>query len=263
MGRRMGALSHLRKPTVPFLYKYGSLAKPERLRGILLDHKLYFPNSEELNDPTECLPVVADHSVEELITFLSVQWLTDHSDASTAERDKAIAQIHYNARQFGKEVLIREMRRLLEQKLEGRFGILSLSKSKDSLSLWAHYGANHTGYCLEFRNAPPIMGAYEVLYAEKRPYRFSSNQEEYQADFLFTKHPNWASEEEVRILVRSPGLQAFPAAHLSSVILGKDAHEEHVRSVLEWARARAMPLLVFRTELDSISKALVRKPIRS
>lgn len=210
--------SALTRPSTPYLYKYGSLEHPERLRTILSVHRIYFPSADQLNDPTECLPIFADQSLEELTEYLCGQYLADHPGAS----DRDLAPIRHNTARFGKDVLLQEMRRSFERQLDRRYGILSLSKRWDNLPLWAHYAGNHRGYCLEFRNELNFATGYEVAYAHKRPLRLSSALEDYQADFLFTKHPSWAYEEEVRILVKPPGLYSLAPELVSSVLLGKD-----------------------------------------
>jgi hypothetical protein len=245
------AMSRLKRPATPYLYKYGSLAQPERLRSIVLDHRIYFPTADQLNDPTECLPIFADHSLEEM-----TEYLADHPGATESD----LAPIRFNAQRFGIEVLLREMRRTFEQQLDRRYGILSLSKCWDSLPLWAHYADNHRGYCLEFRNALNFASGYEVAYAEKRPLRFSSALEDYQADFLFTKHPSWAYEQEVRILVKPPGLYSLIPELLYSVLLGKDVPPRDEAAVVEWARQRSPRIQVFRLMFEPASQQLQRRP---
>ena len=200
-----GIVSNLKRPTTTYLYKYGGFAKPERLRQIILEDTLYFPTSVELNDPTESLPVLADHPLDEIFDCLCKQFKADNPGASNEQ----LEEIRQKVGSLGKDVVMKEMRRLLNGIIERWYGILSLSRRHDSLPLWAHYADNHTGYCLEFRNEGDFATGYEVLYQEKMPLRLSSEIDPYQCDFLFTKRPEWAYEEEVRILVKPPGPRIF------------------------------------------------------
>ena len=260
MGFENGAASRLSKPAVRYLYKYGTLAVPDRLRTILLEDKLYFPTARELNDPTESLPTYADPSLDELIDYLVGQYRVDHPHATAADLVMADVVIRKTSTTMGRDTVLREMRRLFDEEMEGRYGILSLSKCKDSLPMWAHYGGGHTGYCLEFRNERELVG-YEVFYGDKIPLRFSPDKDLNQADFLFTKHPNWAPEKEVRVLVKPPGSHFFSPDLLVSLALGKDVTAENERSVVEWVRARRLPLNVFTMSFDRASGELTRKAI--
>jgi hypothetical protein len=226
-----------------------------------LDDKLYFPTSDELNDPTECLPIFADHSLEEITEYLCQQFRVDHPQLTNIELAAEEATIRASTAHHGEEVVIREMRRLFDKGMEGRYGILSLSKCKDSLSLWAHYGGNHSGYCLEFRNEAEFGTGYDVLYGDKAPLHLSSSAVQYQADFLFTKRPDWANEEEVRILVKPPGLHRFSPHLLVSIALGKDVSVENRYSVLEWVKSRRLPLRVCGLSFDRATGQLNRRPI--
>ena len=172
-------VSKLKRPATTHLYKYGGLAKPERLRQIILEDAIYFPTAAELNDPTESLPALADQPLDEILDYLCEQYKADNPDASKEK----LEDIRAKGRSFGKETLMKEMRHLLNGMMERRYGILSLSKRVDSLPLWAHYAGDHTGYCLEFRNDGEFATGYEVLYQEKMPLRLSREIDAYQSDF--------------------------------------------------------------------------------
>jgi hypothetical protein len=242
----MQRVSRLKRPTTTHLYKYGGLAKPERLRQIILEDTLYFPTSDELNDPTESSPALADQPLDEILDYLCEQYKADNPDVL----EEQLEEIRMKGISFGKETLMKEMRRLLKGMMERRYGILSLSKRVDSLPLWAHYAGNHTGYCLEFRNGGEFATGYEVLYQEKMPLRLSSEVDAYQSDFLFTKRPDWAYEEEVRILVKPPGPRQFSPALLESVRLGKDVGAENIELVLDWASKRTLPIDVLKATFN-------------
>jgi len=242
----MEKISNLRMPTSKYLYKYGNLTEPYRLSKIVLENTLYFPTSEELNDPTESLPVFADQPIDEILDYLCDQFKAYNPSASKGQ----LEEIQTKGRSFGKETLMKEIRSLFNKMIDCRYGILSLSKRMDSLPLWAHYAGDHTGYCLEFRNDREFATGYEVLYQEKIPLRLSSEIDAFQADFLFTKRPDWAYEEEVRILIKPPGLRQFCPELLASVRLGKDVKNENIELVLDWASKRTIPIDILKATFN-------------
>lgn len=243
----MKFMSNIKRPTTKHLYKYGSFVNLDRLRQIMLEDTIYFPTSTQLNDPTESLPVFADHTLDEIIDYLCEQYTVDNPNASTEE----LNAIRINADKFGIEVLMKEMQRLFYAEMKNRYGILSLSKREDSMPLWAYYADNHTGYCLEFLNEREFATGFEVLYQKKLPFKISSNIDSNQADFLFTKHSDWANEEEVRILIKPPGSKNFSPDLLVSVRLGKDVKPKNMELVLDWASKRTLPIKVLKAVFNS------------
>lgn len=239
-------------PSRKHLYKYGSLVKPERLRQIMLEDTLYSPTSSQLNDPTESLPIFADQSLDEIFDYLCEQFKVDNSHASSEQLEK----IRKDGRRFGKEVLMIKMQNLFCGMMENRYGILSFSQREDSMPLWAHYADNHTGYCLEFLNEQEFATGYKVLYQEKLPFKIQSNINSNQVDFLYTKQPDWASEKEVRILVKPPGAKPFSPHLLVSVRLGKDVKPENMEKVLDWALKRMVPIKVLKANFNSSTQKI-------
>src|SRR5690606_2685577 len=54
------------------------------------------------------------------------------------------------------------------------FGIACFTRTWDNLLMWAHYGRDHTGFCLGFdeaslRDWPGLFAHGDVLYTEKAP----------------------------------------------------------------------------------------------
>ena len=195
------------------------------------------------------MPTLADQPLDEILYYLCEQFKADNPSALS----KQLEEIRAKGRSLGKETLMKEMRRLLNEmneRMVRRYGILSLSKRKDNLPLWAHYAGKHTGYCLEFRNDREFATGYEVLYREKIPLRLSNEIDTRQADFLFTKRTDWAYEEEVRILVKPPGPQQFSPELLESVMLGKDVAAENREIVLEWTLKRTTPVKVLQATFN-------------
>jgi hypothetical protein len=137
-----------------------------------------------------------------------------------------------------------------------QWGILCLTRRPDNLVMWAHYAAAHRGFLLEFDpengffnrssvwhldwtwmeemplSCPGFGNLRDVQYSEQRPT--TMNSDEVPLDSFFVKSPDWAYEEEVRIILplsdaaykseqRDMHLFSFPAEAITGVILGAGA----------------------------------------
>ncbi len=143
---------------------------------------------------------------------------------------------------------------VIHQQFDSKLGACSFSEVPDSLLMWAHYGAWHKGFVVEFnahhpyfheRKSPEdeLRHLRRVLY---RSSRISALLSELSATEMFlVKSEHWAYEREWRILrafedaakvIPQPDypihLFAFPYEAVTSVILGARIQpdtEERVR----------------------------------
>lgn len=235
----------IKKAKWPKFCKYGKITNPNWLRSIILEDEIYFPTPSELNDPAECKSIISDHSREEIESFLIRQFTIDNTNASALD----IERIRFGVREFGTTAILDEMSKALNKILDKKYGVFCLSKRPDNLALWANYADNHRGYCLEFADLSNYANVYEVLYDKKLPFVLNPTIDPRQAEFLFTKTPEWAYEEEARILGR-PGLKKFPTNLLESIILGKDMHGKHIDMIIDWCKARKVPLSVMKAKFN-------------
>src|SRR5262245_32723263 len=111
------------------------------------------------------------------------------------------------------------------KKIDQLFGILSLSMTSDNLLLWAHYAAEHRGLAVEI---DPTIAAFNrhsgrdesferygrVKYSAVRPR--IPETDEILFEHFFVKSPEWAYEQEYRIVrklsssVETKDVQPFP-----------------------------------------------------
>jgi hypothetical protein len=94
------------------------------------------------------------------------------------------------------------------ERMELAQGVLSLSRTKESLLMWAHYGDSHKGYVLgldenhEFFKARDMVGRptspKNVIYTTQRVH-IDADRDDYREMLLCTKSLEWAYEEEVRV----------------------------------------------------------------
>ena len=185
-------------------YKYGTFAKPERLKSVICESRFYFASPSQLNDPSDCKNMVRDHSEAEIEEFLikaNRQWYGDGRND---------AYIKKGIKQFGAVTLLEEMTKQFNKLMDTRYGVFSLAKRPNNMALWAKYADDHKGYCLEFSDLSQFANVYEVRYAHKVPLALKLARDPGQADFLFTKSFEWSNEEEARILAMPPGYQSLP-----------------------------------------------------
>ncbi|MCJ8165960.1 DUF2971 domain-containing protein [Pontibacter sp. E15-1] len=108
---------------------------------------------------------------------------------------------------------------LLKDNWNNKFGVLSLTKSYDNLTMWSHYTRNHEGFVIEFnprnnyfnkaKNENNLIRRLkEVKYCEVRPkltlidpnMREEEMLESLIQNILLTKSNHWEYEEEVRFI---------------------------------------------------------------
>jgi hypothetical protein len=147
-------------------YKYSSPERLDRLKVMILEHELYFPNLTQLNDPTDGRPKLAPISDDQITSFLLSDFVRRNPTLPLAALEHEAKVIRYNIQHHGPEVIGGTMSELLNVELEG-YRIYSLSKRYDNLGLWAKYAADHSGYCLEFANTGLLFErAKEVTYGD-------------------------------------------------------------------------------------------------
>lgn len=227
---------HLQALQPMILYKYLS---PHRI-DVLESGMIRFTQPAAFNDPFESRPHLARQpTVDDLRRLMSVE----SKLGSVAQ--KSIDDL-LNSDQIDRIAgsLLSTFLRLLSTGT----GILSLTEVRDSLLMWAHYGAKHEGFVIGFRtdttyfltpNAAPEAAGHtrKVTYAESRPSR--SVKELTHRDLYFTKSPEWSYEREwrqYRVLVEARRmidshpypicLFPFPTNAIESIIVGCRATSE-------------------------------------
>lgn len=232
------------------LYKYGS--NLVYLKEMLLENKVYFARHSQLNDPRELKPVLADLTKEEIIAFL----LELHPNPS----EKIKVETIYGLNTFGQEAVMEKLREVLYKELDQRFGVYSLTNRVNNMALWAHYGNDHKGYCMELQNAGLFSLAHDVIYEKLQIRKLSTpiDHKKMSREFcedLFTKAVEWNYEEEVRIVLR-PGFHFFTPEVLTSVMLGKDMPDEHIRQIAEWVSQRKLSVVLKKARYNSANQQL-------
>ncbi|MFT5759918.1 MAG: hypothetical protein ACI9LM_004702 [Alteromonadaceae bacterium] len=103
-------------------------------------------------------------------------------------------------------------------------GVLCFASEENNLLMWAHYANNHAGICIEldrtaeffngkYKNATELFGKTmddhyqnigelrKVEYKLERPSYIEPSELEYDTEAWFVKSPEWAYEQEERLLL--------------------------------------------------------------
>jgi hypothetical protein len=217
-----------------FLYKYGSFEGDRRnyLREILLNNRIFFSNPYRFNDPFDCRPRLEigtsrqdrEHAKNEIFKILCEKFPQATEQQSKREAGLVLARIenYYDNLSNQYEVLLK------------KYGVYCLSAKYENLLMWAHYGAGHTGYCLEFNASEGSFfnNAFEVHYQKDYPVInvFRSDSERGKKAIL-TKSLDWAYEEEWRLTSSEHGHMDFPSHDLIGIIFGCKTKVEHIEDV--------------------------------
>lgn len=208
------------------LYKYVNIADLRRILG----GSIRFTQPRAFNDPFELLPeIIVPAGEKERPISVSFDIRAQRQSAAI-EQGEAIPDGCVSSDAMSRDVV---------HQLNQVIGILSLSKARDSLLMWAHYADQYAGSVVAFDRAHDFFSdQIDVEYRSARPRR---HLRDYLAGTpipvaeLCVKSDQWAYEREVRVVrllaeceeaggdVR--GLPVFvrriPVDAIKSVILGE------------------------------------------
>jgi hypothetical protein len=224
-------------PIIP-LYRYQRCPEADDqrqgwIKSVLKDHRFYFPSRQDFNDPFDCIvPTLLDTPSAILKRFVEELVERKFAPASEAQRAEMIAKL------MSKQALD-GMRKDLQKDVDG-VGILSLSKVRDDILMWAHYADSHKGLCFEFdgsANCNFFGEAQPVIYGEYRPIPLDADSGKQMERMILTKSPHWSYEQEFRIVRPNEARTSieFPVELLTGVIFGCRMPEGVRNIVKEWA----------------------------
>ena len=193
-----------------------------RIKAMVADSRIYFPNRSKLNDP-----------FESIVSEIKIPGIMGSSIYHTTDQE-------YN--------FIASMR--------DEFKILALSTSCFSPLMWAHYGNEHKGVCLcfradmSFKNAAPvnytdILRSHVVL-EQDRDALYSIIHEDF-----FYKRSDWEYEKEWRIVEKTTqDYLPFDIQELLAVIFGHSADESYKKELIDFLPPHVQ---VFKTRIGTQS----------
>jgi hypothetical protein len=236
------------------LFKYIPFCAPEvandpDLQQMRLDGfsngEIWYPKASNLNDPFECYPdfELKEEDIDEIVESLTPEEFIFIKKKNQIESKqkliKALKQpskigipssagLPLAATEFAHRALFFATISALSSHYLSFTGVLSLTENPLDLIMWAHYGGNSTGICLEFeRTADNTLGSdstISVKYRGKRESIKFHERHSRKAEIISTKYNAWAYEKEWRhIQDQGDKLYPFPGKVIR-VVFGLNCH---------------------------------------
>lgn len=247
------------------VYKYFG---PDRV-NVISDKLLRYTQLGDFNDPFEGRPEITGLSTRNEALTIFDNLIPEETkavyDALPADMKSAVSYQHVHSIAKARLQIKREeilgavaaftplVAGFIHGKLDELLGVLCLSEVPDSLLMWAHYAASHSGFVLEFKSNHPyfhqqvteedeLRRLRRVFYRETRPSESLASMN--STELFFVKSGHWAYEREWRIIrplsdsneaaLRKPypiHLFSFPPQAINSVIIGSRATQETVEMI--------------------------------
>ncbi|MEX2185370.1 MAG: DUF2971 domain-containing protein [Pirellulales bacterium] len=244
------------------LYKYRQLFNSpnaeanHNTRKMVVEGEIHFSNPLHFNDPFDCATYASMEARDEDVLATLKQMSRERFPQISGADVDADARMRLMRYQKDSEF----QREFEEQTLREHYasrGVFCLSETCTSVPMWAHYAAEHRGICLELDlqrlqdafppiskvEYPPTLGAYNavdtLLCSDDVAVR------KLVKSFL-TKTPEWAYEQEWRIIADSVGPKNYPLKCLTAVILGCRTSNDCENIVRSWMRERKVPFALRR-----------------
>jgi len=225
------------------LYKYGHMNGYSK--QLFSGSTIWQASAASLNDPFECTPLISfTHDPDKIMAQL-VRTMRKNDPNLTHNAATAEATAIYLQGRHRNPVMWDALRDDLINVYRHKLGLYCLTERQDSILMWSHYAANHTGYCLEFEatDYTPVFGtAQRVSYADAYPeidYYNTTDENKFKLSFL-TKFTHWSYEQEWRIIDHDagPGSREYPSELLKSVTFGLKMNEIHKILIKKWLGTR-------------------------
>jgi Protein of unknown function (DUF2971) len=244
----------------PRLYKFRSMAddqQKDRLRDIVLGHRIRFSRPSELNDPIEGKPIysLGDWSSEQYRTqFAEWAWRCQRHVAQPPPQEAFCAWLVQQSQEVH-QGYISQINADNQAEIERRWRVLSLSADARNHLMWSHYADGHKGVALVFDASHGEFAlAYKVSYVPQRqPMEITTqDQSVILKNTLLTKLDTWDYEKEFRCI--APEVPERGALHVDNqflrfapprlvgIISGAKLSPENEAEILSWSLQRKIPL---------------------
>jgi len=261
METRRGIIDNLHDGTgsIPDrLYKYGHIENDDRVRftrGVLENNELYCAPPSGLNDPFDSVMTCIADGSKTVCKRLFREWLQRNPDKS---RRKHLDFEKEFFRQSG-------WRQFLAQELEGEirakrqeFGVFCMTREKKNIPMWAHYAANHKGFCLEFQTTNSFFSRARKVCYERQLSTVNvlspwDTLIRHATAALLTKSKDWEKEEEWRIidLNHGVGIQQCPPKSITGVIVGCRMPTPARRQIADWCKKRKPQPVLYEAKIKN------------
>lgn len=261
------------------LFKYLGPARIDVLQNL----KVRFTQPCQLNDPFESALLV---QLDALADFeAQMEDLARELVPETEEEFAQLEEAKANARAYTKSLLKPEAAgQSVANMINKAQGVLSLSRTNDSLLMWSHYGDSHKGLALGLDDSHDwfrvknglgnVTKPHNVVYTSVRSPVVADTEDFYER-LLCYKSLEWAYEQEVRIFRtfgssreefeqnRPDQVHLFPVPKdcIKEIYIGANASAELRGQILEIVRAKRLDVKIFEAYIDHERYGLKFRPV--
>jgi len=233
-------------------------------KNILLNDELYLASPRDFNDPFDCriaenfFLLETEEDVKDYIDKATIKHF-EYLNEQNIDLPKAISDLE--KRLADRKTFQKENEQLLFERQDMHYGILSLSCRWNSILMWSHYAASHTGFCVGFheeklRNSGlfgkggPVL--YNTSFPEMKPTPDKTPATVAEKAFIetHTKSEDWTYEEEYRLVttifpkVPEPfeRIVRIPDDFFAEVILGINMNDDNKRELIKLCQMKKIPI---------------------
>lgn len=220
---------------------------------------IYFPCSEELNDPFDASHKLLritndDEEILKLYNHLLAQ--------SKNELEKAYVKKQYE----NNPNKLREFIRSETINFISTFGIACFTVSPIHIVLWATYAGNHEGICIQYdinKDKTFFDGLRSIDYVERLEvieHKPVSNPES-SNEIFYRKLNLWEKEFEVRLVKPKTGRHKINPKCIKSIIFGLRAKDDYIENIIAIAKRKYRHATIYKTEIMTESVGLSFIPL--
>lgn len=238
----------------PSLFKYIPFCDPTididtklqdlRVKGFE-NGEIWYPKASNLNDPFECSPdfELKEEDIDQIVESLTPEEFIFIKEKNKIESKKilikalreprsiiipSIADLSVIPTEFVHRSLFFATISALSTHYLSQTGVLSLTENPLDILMWAHYGGNSTGICIEFeRNQDNALGSKStvaVTYTDSRERVKFHERHSRKKQIISTKYNVWENEQEWRhFQEQGDKLYPFPGKVIR-IIFGLNSH---------------------------------------
>jgi len=208
------------------VYKYGAISSQPgegAIEHFLIQQTLRFASAATQNDINEAVPNIGamlHQQMQRAASELYPKRAALNPDWKEMPKDLFIEAMYDNGSlgNANKIGAVRAAWKVAHSKFR-KFGIASLTKSRNNLLLWSHYASGEigaaSGLCIGFDSSASVFSASKysaarvegmraITYSPTRATFGAGTLEERLTEIVFTKSKEWAYEEELRCIRELP-----------------------------------------------------------
>lgn len=260
------------------IYKYRNWTDKHN-KNVFLKNQLFLSSPKTFNDPFDCrIPenfylLDTQEKIENYVTlfrnrrseFVVNEEILNQEIEITRYRLTNYLEKYHNINE-----------KILFEKQDAHFGILSMSINWNSILMWSHYANNHKGYCIgfweeKFRNSYFLKGG-QVIYNPKNEYPIidPNNNNQIEVGFIQThnKAYDWKYEEEYRFTKifdeENPSNEertlTYDDSYIAEIIIGLEMQEKDRKRIINLAKKRRIK--VYEIEKKPFKFEITKKEIK-